>query len=108
MDHGVLSLFEVPGDELRQFISQLKIKSRNGPKNPRPGNPCQNGWNVWPEGSATFVPANRSLEGLVQTWPGEAKPVEMLSCDSPKGDWLHVEIWLAGRLALVKLYTDWN
>lgn len=107
-DRGILSLFEVDRSEIQQFIAQLKIKSRNSPRNTGVGNPCINGWNVWPEHSATFVPGNKQLNGLKSTWKSEATPIEMLSCGSPKGDWLHVEIWSTGDHALVKLYTDWN
>ena len=108
LDHGILSLIEIDQDQVQQFVAQLKIKSRNGPAKTDVGDPCINGWNVWPEKSATFVPGNKSLAGLKPTWPGEAKPIEMLSCSSPKGDWLHVEIWSVGEHALIKLYTDWN
>ena len=107
-DHGVLSLFEIDQNELQQFTAQLKIKSRNSPAKVGPGNPCLNGWNVWPENSITFVPGNKELDGLRPTWTEEAKPVEMFSCSSPKGDWLHVEIWSIGNHVLIKLYTDWN
>ena len=107
-DHGILSLFEMDENEVQQFVVQLKIKSRSPPAKAGVGNPCLNGWNVWPENSATFVPGNEALEGLKATWTGEARPVEMLSCGAPKGDWLHVEIWSVGEQALIKVYTDWN
>jgi len=108
LDHGILSVFEMNQSDLQQFVSQLKVKSRSSPVKPGPGNPCINGWNVWPEKSATFVPGNRELEGIKPTWKGETTPVEMLSCSSPKGDWLHVEIWSVGDQAAIKVYTDWN
>src|SRR5262245_1499684 len=45
---GVVSLFEMDQSEISTFLSQLKIKSRNWPASPAPGNPCVNGQNVWP------------------------------------------------------------
>jgi hypothetical protein len=53
-------------------------------------------------------PGNSDLDGLKRTWSGEAHPLEMLSCASAKGDWLHVEIWAVDDHALLKIYTDWN
>jgi len=108
VDHSVLSLFELDQNEVQKFLAQLKIKSRNPPAKTGAGDPCLNGWNVWPENTATFVPGNKELGGLKRTWVNEAKPIEMLSCSSPKGDWLHVEIWSVGDHAVIKLYTDWN
>ena len=108
MDHCILSLFEINSNDVQTFISQLKVRSRNSPAKPGVGDPCVNGWNVWPANTSTFVPGNEELDVLKATWTGEAKPIEMLSCSSPKGDWLHVEIWSVGDHSLVKLYTDWN
>lgn len=107
-DHGVLSLFELDRKDVQTFVAQLTIKSRYSPTMTGAGDPCLNGWNVWPENTPTFVPGNTELQGLKRTWVNEAKPIEMLSCSSPKGDWLHVEIWSVGDHALIKLYTDWN
>jgi len=108
LDHGILSLFELDQNEVHEFVAQLKIKSRNLPTKTGPGDPCLNGWNVWPENSATFVPSEKDLGGLKPTWSSEPVPIEMLSCSSPKGDWLHVEIWSVSNHTLIKLYTDWN
>lgn len=107
-DHGVLSLFELDQKDVQRFVAQLTIKSRHPPAKTGAGDPCLNGWNVWPENTATFVPANKELGGLKRTWVNDTKPIEMLSCSSPKGDWLHVETWSVGDHALIKLYTDWN
>jgi hypothetical protein len=108
LDHGILSLFELDKSEVQQFVAQLKIKSRASPTTAGPGNPCVNGWNVWPKYSPTFVPGNEELAGMKTTWSGQATPTEMLSCHSPKGDWLHVEIWSVEDHSLIKVYTDWN
>jgi hypothetical protein len=108
LDHGIVTLFELDPSEVQQFVAQLRINSRHLPAKTGIGNPCVNGWNVWPPQSDTFVPGSRELEGLRATWSGEATPIEMLSCDSPKGDWLHVEIWRVNNGALIKLYTNWN
>lgn len=107
-DRGILSLFEIESNAVREFTAQLRIKSRTAPVVAGIGDPCQNGWNVWPTDAPTFVPGDEALRGLQRTWLGDAKPIEMLSCDSPKGSWLHVEIWSTGDRCLIKLYTDWN
>jgi len=108
LDRSIASVFELDKADLPAFISQLEIKSRNGPEKSGPGNPCINGRNVWPQPppGGTRVPGN--IGDFKQTWTGEAVPVEMLSCGSPKGDWLHVEIWSVGDHALIKLCTNWN
>jgi hypothetical protein len=108
LDRGALSLFEVDQEDVQSLVAQLSIKSRNPPARGGLGDPRQNGWNVWPERSATFVPGNTAFGGLRTTWQGVATPIEMLSCNSSKGDWLHVEIWSVERHTLVKIYTDWN
>jgi hypothetical protein len=108
MDRGILSMFEMDSMDIAQFRAQLRIRSTSLPTKPGTADPCKSGWNIWPSNSVTFVPGNTAFEGLVKTWSGEAKPVEALSCYSPKGSWLHVEIWGLGSNCLVKVYTDWN
>ena len=109
LDRGASSLFEMKPENLDRFLSQLSINSRNGPAKTGPGNPCQNGYNVWPQGSPTAVPTNEQYGGFNVTWQGAAVPSEMLSCQSPVGDYLHVEIWNVGtNCIVVKMYTDWN
>jgi len=105
-DRGIASFVEIDQGEIAEFTKQLKVRSRSKPVKPGPGDPCINGYNVWPQGSPTFVPGN--IGKLKRTWEKETVPIEMLSCDSSKGDWLHVEIWSVGNRALLKLYTDWN
>jgi hypothetical protein len=101
-------MFEMSTNDLTAFIAQLRIKSRTTPVKAA-GDPKVNGYNVWPTGAQTFVPGNCKYGGFRCTWQGEATPVEMLSCSSPTGDWLHVELWrLEGEAMLVKMYTDWN
>ena len=101
-------MFEMSTNDCCSFVSQLQIRSRTAPVRTK-GDPTINGWNVWPIGSATFVPGNSQYAGFRRTWQGAAAPLEMLSCSSPKGDWLHVEFWsLNGDAILVKMYTDWN
>lgn len=108
-DKGVASMFQCDPDELGPFLTQLKIKSRRGPQKEEIGDPCVNGWNIWPTDASTFVPGNPSLKGFQKTWQGDAMPVEMLSCDSNNGDWLHVEVWMTSLGSIIlKLYTDWN
>jgi hypothetical protein len=108
-DRGEATLFEMKAAELANFVAGLSIKSRNSPERIGPADPTVNGWNVWPDTAKSFVPGNRQYGGFSQTWSGDAIPVEMLSCESPRGDWLHVEYWkLPGDLLLVKMFTDWN
>ena len=107
-DKGSLAMFECDFAALDAWISTLKIRSRLAPLKAI-GDPCVNGWNVWPTNASTFVPGNAEFSGLKRTWRGETTPVEMFSCVSPVGDWLHVEIWKASATnAVVKIYTDWN
>ncbi len=56
----------------------------------------------------TFVPGNAEYRGFAFPWTVQ-KPAETLSCESPTGDWLHVQIWpmQASRVG-VWMYTDWN
>ena len=108
LDRGIVTMFEMSSNDLPLFVAQLKIRSRNGPVQPR-GDPTENGYSVWPQRSSTFVPGNSVNEGLKRTWQGEALPVEMLSCSSRTGDWLHLELWsVASGTVVVKMYTDWN
>ena|ERR1041385_3040716 len=108
LDRGAATMFEMSTNDLTAFIAQLRIKSRTTPVKAA-GDPKVNGYNVWPTGAQTFVPGNCKYGGFRCTWQGEATPVEMLSCSSPTGDWLHVELWrLEGEAMLVKMYTDWN
>ena len=108
LDRGATTMFEMSAKDLSAFVAQLPVDSRSAPSL-RTGDPAVNGWNVWPIGSATFVPANRPYGGFRHTWRGNAVPIEMLSCSSPKGDWLHVELWnVQDGSVLVKMHTDWN
>jgi hypothetical protein len=108
LDKGIVSLFQIGKQDVPIFTRQLTIKERKLPIKRGPGDPTVNGQNVWPDKISTFVPGNLSLAGLKRTWSGEAVPSEMLSCASPKGDGLHVEIWFTDTEAIIKLYTDWN
>ena len=56
----------------------------------------------------TFVPDNAQYRSF--TFPWTAKQAsETLSCESPKGDWLHVEIWpMQSSRVGIWMYTDWN
>ena len=108
LDRGAATLFEMSTNDLARFISQLRINSRSAPAQAS-GDPTVNGYNVWPSGSPTFVPGNSQYGGFHRTWQAQPVPIEMLSCSSPKGDWLHVELWrLEESRVLVKMYTDWN
>ena len=107
-DRGIATLFELDENELNQFLKPLQVQERRDPLKKK-GDPTVNGWNVWPKNVRTVIPANKQYRGFKNTWIGEAVPQEMLSCQSPAGDWLHVEIWeLPEGNNLLKLYTDWN
>jgi hypothetical protein len=101
-------MFEMTTNDLTAFVAQLHIQSRAAPLRGA-GDPTVNGYNVWPTGARTFVPGGAQYGGFRRTWQGDATPVEMLSCTSHTGDWLHVELWrLEGEALLIKMYTDWN
>lgn len=107
-DRGIATLVEIDRKDLSQFEEQLKISERRKPTKDQ-GDPMINGWNVWPQDAKTFVPGNDVYGGFKKTWNAEPVPFEMLSCESPAGDWLHVEIWsMSDTKLLLKLYTDWN
>jgi hypothetical protein len=109
LDRGECTVFEMDRSDLGGFVGQLKVNSRNTPVRTDHADPLVNGWNVWPTSAKSFVPGNGQYGGFKRTWSGDAVPVEMLSCASPKGDWLHVEFWkIPGDSLMVKMYTDWN
>jgi hypothetical protein len=107
-DRGIATLLEIDRKDLDALIAQLKINERRKPAKEQ-GDPTVNGWNVWPHDAESFVPGNEVYCGFKKTWDVEPVPVEMLSCQSPAGDWLHVEIWsLSDTKVLLKLFTQWN
>ena len=109
LDRGEATLFEMKSSDLAGFIAGLTVRSRALPVSTSPADPLVNGWNVWPHVTGSYVSANSQYGGFSRTWAGDAVPVEMLSCASPTGDWLHVEYWkLPEDSLLVKMYTDWN
>jgi len=107
-DRGIATLVEIDRKDLDAFLAQLKINDRRKPVVEQ-GDPMVNGWNVWPHDAKSFVPGNEVFSGFKKTWNVEPVPIEMLSCQSPAGDWLHVEIWnLSDTKVLLKLFTQWN
>lgn len=107
-DRGIATLVEIDRKDLDAFLAQLKINERRKPAKEQ-GDPTVNGWNVWPHDARTFVPGNEVFSGFKKTWDVDPVPIEMLSCQSPAGDWLHVEIWnLSETKVLLKLFTQWN
>ncbi len=102
----VNSMFEMEPAELPAFLAPLHIRSRAAPALAS-GDPKVNGWNVWPQGSPTFIVGNPQGGGdWRQTWSGTATPMEMVSCDSPEGRFLHLEFWkLDSGKMLVKMGT---
>lgn len=105
---GATTLFEMPPADQSAFLSSLHVRSRTAPAIPH-GDPALNGWNVWPQGSPSFIPGNPQFGGFNRTWQGAAVPVEMVTCDSPAGgSWLHIEFWkLETGPLLVKMGTMW-
>ena len=86
LDRGASTIFEMAASDVPVLKSRLSI------------NPARQ----------TSVPGNAQHRGFAFPWTGAA-PAETLSCDSPKGDWLHVEFYPLddGRVG-VWMYTDWN
>ena len=108
IDRGASTIFEVKTSDIDLFEKQLHIITRSYPVN-KSGDPTVNGYNVWTKGAQTFVPGNSIYGGFTKTWNKPLTPIEMLSCNSTTGDWLHVEIWRVDNTnSLIKLYTDWN
>lgn len=104
----VTTIFEMDPADTSAFLAPLRIRSRNGPAIAI-GDPSVNGWNVWPQRSPTFIPGNEQGGGWKRTWTGAATPVEMVSCDSPEGRFLHLEFWkLDSGPMLVKMCTVWD
>jgi hypothetical protein len=105
---GATALFTMAPSDKEGFMSTLSVRARTAPAISH-GDPLVNGWNVWPQGSPTFIPGNPPYGGFNQTWQGFAEPVEMISCQSPAGgQWLHVEFWnLENGALLVKMGTMW-
>jgi hypothetical protein len=107
-DRGIATLLEIDRKDLDAFVAQLKITNRRRPTKDQ-GDPTENGWNVWPNDAKTYVPGNEVYSAFKKTWNTAPVPEEMLSCQSPAGDWLHVEVWgLTEKKVLLKLFTAWN
>lgn len=105
---GVTTLFEMQADEIPAFLAPLKIRSRAAPV-VATGDPMENGYNVWSHKSTTWVPGNKQYGGFQKTWEGAAVPLEMVSCDSPEGWFLHLEFWsLENGKILTKMCTMWQ
>lgn len=105
---GVTTMFEMDSAETEAFLAPLHVRSTTAPALAT-GDPTVNGWNVWPQDAPTFIPGNPQYSGFHRTWTGEAVPVEMVSCDSPEGMWLHLEFWkLENGMTLVKMGTQWQ
>jgi hypothetical protein len=108
LDRGFATMLEIDRKDLDGFVAQLKVTERRKPALDT-GDPTVNGWNVWPKGAMTFVPGNEVFGGFKKTWDAVPKPEEMLSCQSPTGQSLHVEVWgLQEGRVLLKLFTWWE
>ena len=104
----VTTMFEMSPTDQSAFLAPLHIRGRSDPSIAT-GDPLVNGWNVWPQKSPTFIPGNEQGGHWQQTWTGAATPVEMVSCDSPEGRFLHLEFWkLEDGSMLVKMCTMWD
>ena len=85
LDRGASSSFVIAANELETFVSQLKIEPRGH----------------------SFIPSNWQYQ-LHAAWR-KGVPISTYACDSPVGDWLHVEVWPVDQAQVgVCLYTDWN
>jgi hypothetical protein len=108
LDRGLATMMEIDRKDLEAFVAQLTITERRKPAQAT-GDPTINGWNVWPQGAKTFVPGNKVYGGFNKTWDTAPVPEEMLSCKSPNGMFLHVEVWgMQDEKVLLKLYTWWE
>ena len=108
LDRGLATMMEIDRKDLEAFVDQLTITERRKPAQGT-GDPTINGWNVWPQGAKTFVPGNKVYGGFNKTWDTAPVPEEMLSCQSPTGMFLHVEVWgMQDEKVLLKLYTWWE
>jgi hypothetical protein len=86
LDRGASTGFVMGATDLQTFKSELTV------------NPSLQ----------TFVPENSQYQGFTFPW-GAAAPTETLDCDSPNGDWLHVELYPVDSDHVgVWMYTDWN
>lgn len=86
-DRGASSIFILESKDLPAFKSQLSVNTQ----------------------AATHIPGNEIYQGIMHPWRPDASPLEVLSCDSPTGDWLHVEIWPIDDMHVaIWMYTDWN
>ena len=104
----VTTMFVMAPADMAGFLAPLHIRSRTPPAIAS-GDPTVNGWNVWPHGAPTYIPGNASYAGFMKSWSGTAVPVEMVSCDSPVGMWLHLEFWkLDDGMLLAKIGTRWE
>jgi len=93
---------------LDQVIKQLKLKERHGPLSPGSSDPNLLGYGVWPHLKGSYVPSGIRGEGE-HFFDGMAIPIEMFSCESQTGDWLHVDVWQTndGRY-FMRLYTSYS
>ena len=66
------------------------------------------GYGVWPHLKGSYVPSGIRGEGE-HFFDGMAIPIEMFSCESQTGDWLHVDVWQTndGRY-FMRLYTSYS
>jgi hypothetical protein len=92
-------------ESLFKFKEQLKIEERKEPVNTAPADPNVLGWGVWPHNSKTYIPGGiKSIS--VKFYDGMAIPLEMLSCKSKIGNFLHVDAWKGndGKI-LLRIFT---
>ena len=83
LDRGAASAFVMSTNDLFNFVSQLKVQP----------------------GLSTFIPSN-SQYNLHAKWR-KMTPTTTYSCNSPVGDWLHVEVWPVNDSHVgICLYTD--
>ena len=85
LDRGAASSFTIISNDLSTFTSQLKVRA----------------------GLTTFMPGNSQYR-LHAVWR-TGTPLTTYSCESPVGDWMHVEVWRVSDTRLgICVYTDWN
>jgi hypothetical protein len=100
-----LSFVILDQEGLDAFKKKLTVEGKKTPATAGKTDPNEFGWGPWPPGSKTYIPG-----GLVpkdtKLFAGPAIPVEMLSCTSTTGVFLHVDMWrVEGGTYLLRVYT---
>lgn len=106
-DRSAAAVFQIPPADVPALIGKLRVNERH-PATVSRGDPLGSSLAYFPPAPTCFAFSPTGEPHFRVTWRGEATPVEVLSCSSDHGDWLHVEVWSVPGSGLIKLYTDRN